>query len=88
MASEIRKKYKVELDFVNWELTGTFKSLSSATAVISCECQVAGGERLLFCPCAGEYVIRKKMSLQGEGEVILVKEYEGIRIVKVDLMVT
>jgi len=42
----------------------------------------------VFCPCAEEHVKREEMSLEGEGEVILIKDYEGIRIVQVDLMVT
>jgi len=49
---------------------------------------VTGCWRGVFCPCAEEHVKREEMSLEGEGEVILIKDYEGIRIVQVDLMVT
>ncbi len=39
------------------------------TAAISCECQFAGGERLLSSPGASAHVIKEEMLLQGGGEI-------------------
>jgi len=33
--------------------------------------------RALSCPRASKHIINEKMSLQVEGEIILIKDYEG-----------